>query len=502
MLSSKDQDPNQNFTINNEQINSPTLEDNSSEKNYPNNRNIHKRVKEGDDSFECEHRVSSDHPSREKNSTTGYFKNSIHRNATDNKTRHKPQVTKEVLPRSTFPPFRLTFKDTKMPSELSIIKDINRQCRISLSYGRYSSFGNKNSFLIYANSMDQYDRLMTKSTWPSMVCGLIYTLDLPSKIPTSYSVVMLNVPVQWNIEEIGNEIKKQYATIVKVERLFIKGGKPISKIRIDFSSSEELKSILKNKSILLDDANTSYKIEPYIPPTKILRCYNCQQYNDHTAINCPNKDKPVCFRCGLNHPYDPNCQNKICCAHCRQDHMAGNPSCPNKIEERYKRNVEIKINNAQQQQQQQNPLPSVWNAKSYDHLTSINAPSRTMINASESANMLTINDISKKLDVLMTKVDEISNQQLKTNKSVEKLHCTIYSCRKEIDQIRDFVFDTISPYLCELGDSLLNSCKTSDKDRLRAIHTNFKEKLKDIKKTIIIAAPSNTFSHTTCDEQS
>ena len=230
---------------------------------------------------------------------------------------------------------------------------------------------------------------------------------------------MLNVPVQWNIEEIGNETKKQYATIVKVERLFVKGGKPISKVRIDFSSSEELKSILKNKSILLDDANTSFKIQPYIPPTKILRCYNCQQYNDHTAMNCPNKGKPICFRCGLNHPYNPNCQNKICCAHCRQEHMAGNPSCPNKIEERNKRKVEIKMNNAYQQQQQQNAFPSVWTDKSYEHLTSIYAPSRKMTNTSESENMTTIVDISKKLDVLMTKVDEISIQQSKTNKIVD-----------------------------------------------------------------------------------
>ena len=81
-----------------------------------------------------------------------------------------------------------------------------------------------------------------------------------------------------------------------------------------------------------------------------------------------------------------------------------------------------------------------------------------MTNTSESENMTTIVDISKKLDVLMTKVDEISIQQSKTNKIVEKLHYSIYSCRQEIDQIRDFVFDTISPYLCELGDSLLGMC--------------------------------------------
>ncbi|CAF2034111.1 unnamed protein product [Rotaria magnacalcarata] len=501
MVSTKDKDPYQNITMNIEQNNSYMLEDNTSEKNQQNNRNIHKRIKESDDSFECEHRDSSDYQMRAKNITTQYFNNSTHRNTTANTILHMPQISNEVLPRSTFPPFRLSFNDSKLPSELSIIKDINRQCRISLSFGRYSSFGKKNSFLIYANSADQYDRLMTKSIWPTMICDRNYVLDLPSKIPTSYSIVMLNVPVQWNIEELGNDIKNQYSTIVKVERFYVKGGKPISKVRINFSSSEELKSILKNKSILLDDANTSYKIEPYIPPTKILRCYNCQQYNDHTAINCPNKDKPICFRCGLNHPYNSNCQNKICCAHCRQEHMAGNPSCPNKIEERNKRNEELKSKNVHtQHQQQQKSLPSVWTEKSYEHLTSIYSPNTGMINANENVNMITIADISNKLDVLMTKVDELSIKQLKTNKIVEKLHCTIYSCRQEIDQIRDFVFDTISPYLRELGDSFLIKCKTAEKDRLRTIHTSFKEKLEDHNKTIIVAAQSNTASNTTLNE--
>ncbi|CAF3415006.1 unnamed protein product [Rotaria socialis] len=182
--------------------------------------------------------------------------------------------------------------------------------------------------------------------------------------------------------------------------------------------------------------------------------------------------------------------------------MAGNPSCPNKIEERNKRNEELKLKNAhlQFQQQQQKSLPSVWTEKSYEHLTSIYSPNTETINANEKDNMITIADISMKLDILMTKVDEISIKQLKTNKIVEKLHCTIYSCRQEIDQIRNFVFDTISPYLRELGDSFFIKCKTAEKDRLRTLHTSFKEKLEDHNKTIVVVAQSNTASNTTLNE--
>ncbi|CAF5083644.1 unnamed protein product [Rotaria magnacalcarata] len=128
--------------------------------------------------------------------------------------------------------------------------------------------------------------------------------------------------------------------------------------------------------------------------------------------------------------------------------MAGNPSCLNKIEERNKRNEELKLKNAHLkfQQQQQKSLPSVWTEKS------------------------------------------------------RYLNEARYSYDEEIDQIRDFVFDTISPYLRELGDSFLIKCKTAEKDRLRTLHTSFKEKLEDHNKTIVVVAQSNAASNTTLNE--
>ena len=145
---------------------------------------------------------------------------------------------------------------------------------------------------------------------------------------------MLNVPTQWNVQSFRDALRQQYKTIIKCERLFDRGGRLISKIRIDFSSNRELAEILNSRCMLLDDDNISYPIEPYIAPTHILRCYNCQQYDDHIVARCPNKDKPVCFKCGQQHSYNPECLNKICCAHCKGDHMVGNPSCPKQIEAR------------------------------------------------------------------------------------------------------------------------------------------------------------------------
>ncbi|CAF0990688.1 unnamed protein product [Didymodactylos carnosus] len=158
----------------------------------------------------------------------------------------------------SFPPFRIRFKDNQYPIELAIIKAINRQCNINLTYGRYSTYNNKKSYLLYANSSSQYDSLKDLSKWPQKICDLEYELDMPNKTPTCYSIVVLNAPPQWDVYQLENDFRMQHSTVVKVERLFINGGKPILKVRVDFSDSREVTGILKQKKILLDENSTAY----------------------------------------------------------------------------------------------------------------------------------------------------------------------------------------------------------------------------------------------------
>jgi len=50
--------------------------------------------------------------------------------------------------------------------------------------------------------------------------------------------------------------------------------------------------------------------------------------------NWANKDRSICFKCGQQHIYNLEHQNKVCCVHCKGDCIAGNPNCPKKIETR------------------------------------------------------------------------------------------------------------------------------------------------------------------------
>lgn len=238
--------------------------------------------------------------------TTSYF--NTHQPLKQRRNESSMQARNESLPKQTFPPFRITLKDENQfsASELGIIKEINKHCRLNITYGRFTKTSNDQTcFLLYATTTTQFEYLMIESNWPPTINNFNYKLDLPNKIPASYSIVIQNVPNQWNTQSFGNELKQIYSSIVRVVRLYRNGGRPLSKVRVDFSSHKELSTILKSKRILLDDANTAFAIEPYLPPTRILRCYNCQVYDDHIAAHCPNKNKPVCFRCAQHHPYNP-----------------------------------------------------------------------------------------------------------------------------------------------------------------------------------------------------
>ncbi|CAF4559727.1 unnamed protein product, partial [Rotaria sp. Silwood2] len=64
---------------------------------------------------------------------------------------------------------------------------------------------------------------------------------------------------------------------------------------------------------------------------------------DHNAVQCSNKDNPICLRCAQHHLYNPNCNNFIKCAHFQGDHISGNLSCPLNSEKRQEKNQRLKI---------------------------------------------------------------------------------------------------------------------------------------------------------------
>ncbi|CAF5181505.1 unnamed protein product, partial [Rotaria magnacalcarata] len=67
-------------------------------------------------------------------------------------------------------------------------------------------------------------------------------------------------------------------------------------------------------------------LKQYHPPAKISKCMKCFSHH-HNTKEC-NSQVQLCIRCGLNHPFNNNCQNEIKCVNCDQDHYAGHSECP------------------------------------------------------------------------------------------------------------------------------------------------------------------------------
>ncbi|CAF1652858.1 unnamed protein product [Rotaria magnacalcarata] len=435
---------------------------------------------------------------REKQTTQGtettlsYF-NSNH---TLNKQSGESSIRKQIYEstsrkhhtREFFPPFRIIIKDDQYPpQDVVIIKELNKKCKLNLTYGRMSSSKTNKCYLLYCNTSAQFEYFLDKSNWPDKICDCDYTFDSPTRIPSSYSIVMLNVPTQWDVSNFCDELKLQYKTIIKGERLYVRGARPIPKIRIDFSSNKELLKILQSKRMLLDDENTSYPIEPYVAPPRILRCYICQQYDDHIAAHCPNKDKPICFKCGEQHQYNPECQNKICCVHCKGDHLAGNPNCPKKIETRELKKYQAKPLT----------LPSSylvnsnkWTGNSAQHLFGNASATSKQVN-----NNINKNDFPLQLlDTMHSNIQSVLQQQVELNRHIKEQTTQLNCQANEIIKINRTLHEVICPLLKEVTQIIYAQSNSHQKRQIDSPYNKLVDYLnqKDLNQSLVNLAQINT----------
>ena len=214
-MSARDRTPDRIFEAEGDEMENSTEEVDASSANQHSDRNMNKRVKQGDDSFEHEHRNASAQQQRANIVTT------------------------------SLPHFRQ-------------------------QSGAVGVLDKKKSFLICANSAEPSDRLMVRETRP------------------------LSTSNAYSSRE--RSLSRRYESISQRTRSWQRSS--------------------KNKRLLFDGANTSFPVELYVPPTKIRRCYNCQQYNDnryrrwarpthgegHWNIDGTIKIKLQCRQLALKHP--------------------------------------------------------------------------------------------------------------------------------------------------------------------------------------------------------
>lgn len=449
-------------------------------------------------------------PSRDLITTTSssYFNKSLASQEKTDDSSNKKQS--RVSSNQKFPPFRLLLDSTNghLPTELSIIKEINKFTHLNCTYGRFTkSKDDRTHFLLYASTVNQFEFLLKKENWPKNINDKPYALELPNKTPASYSLIVRNIPPQWDAESFGEELKIQYPTIIRTVRLFRNGGIPLAKVRIDFSSHDVISKLLQAKRIVVDDSNLAFPIEPYVLPTKVLRCYNCQAFDDHVSAHCPFKDDPICFRCAQHHPYNPKCNNQIKCVHCSGDHMAGNPSCPVKQAKRKELNhLRESSKTANKSNQELSSIPSckavdktitsAWQTNqvvssvhadfSATNCTGIQPVSTNYVS---SDNELFVNIIARLDNINCTMLDIKTQQDLLENK-IERWNERITHNQNEIQRIYRCLRDTFMPMVLEFIKIVASDSKQSSKQNL----TRIKGKLEECFSSLSSLSPENNHS--------
>ena len=269
------------------------------------------------------------------------------------------------------PPFKLEFKDRQKPMEIQVLNDlVKHNDRLNVNAASYSTHPlSPHILLVFANDSPTFEMLYESSSWPHSICGLPFKVTLPSRIPTSYSVLVNRVPREWHVDSIRPLIGQRYLSTVQVARIF-RDGQPINRIRVDFRSNDNVQTILQCSHISIDSIR--YPAVPYRPLARIDRCFRCQQFG-HKAASCANE--PKCYKCGGNHEYNRECANVVKCANCNAQHMAGSPECPVKIS--YRREKRQQQEEKRETNQQPTNLISLFSCSTVFNCSSNDGSSRS-----------------------------------------------------------------------------------------------------------------------------
>ncbi|CAF3973729.1 unnamed protein product [Rotaria sp. Silwood1] len=393
---------------------------------------------------------------------------------------------------SKFPPYSITFKrspqveqvtDRKL-LELLLVEWKDKNNYVPDITGR---FGHGKCLLIFANDETSFEELFNQQNWPTKINDCEFDLKIPRVSPSIYSLVIQQFFNSWNIEEVFEDLKTLYPTLIKLTRMYSFNNKPLNLVRADFCSLQQVKKLLDDGRITIDHMKNLVK--QYHPPAKISKCMKC--YSHHHSTNECTSQVQLCIRCSLDHPYNNNCQNEIKCINCGQDHYAGHSACPEvqQIRRQISQNqrekrTQLLINLEQDQQlhynnnnqsfpqlpstsiQQQQQQPQRYSSQPQTYASILQAqtqhqqqPHKNDRNHVYIENILTT--FSNKIEYRLQQFEErLINQVIEVEKIVDNLKST--TC-----ELETVIFETILPSIKAIQEcSFVNTRSTSTREDL------------------------------------
>ena len=145
--------------------------------------------------------------------------------------------------------------------EIQVLNDlVKHNDRLNVNAASYSTHPqSRHMLLVFANDSPTYEMLFESSSLPHSICGLAFKVTLPSRIPTSYSVLVNRVPREWHVDSIRPLIAQRYLSTVQVARIF-RDGQPINRIALTFDRTTMFRRFSNTRTFL----STAYDIRPLL----------------------------------------------------------------------------------------------------------------------------------------------------------------------------------------------------------------------------------------------
>jgi hypothetical protein len=248
------------------------------------------------------------------------FRPKVINNTDDSSARRSP-------PSSSFPPFAITFSSRPEKSPFKLIKELmafwKSKTTIDLTLINLSSrFGHEGKLLLLPRDSSTFDALQVVP-WPDRLDSISIVVNKPVTVPVHHSLVVHDICLDTDFDDVKECLEETFGrgSVIKIARLIHPSARPLWSIRVDFSSSVPVSTLLDSGFVNL--LFSRHPVKPYHFPSRVPVCFNCHQHG-HLVKEC--KNKATCARCGLDHVGE--CQASLKCVNCGGNHFPGQSACP------------------------------------------------------------------------------------------------------------------------------------------------------------------------------
>ena len=154
---------------------------------------------------------------------------------------------------------------------------------------------NKNELLLFAGNRESFALLFDDEKWPNTIKSTKFDKIRSSHLPPQFSIVVRNVPIDYDMTSFINDMKVEYPDVVNAHRITNKNHQPTTFVRVDIKNIKSIDDLLSTKYIYLNSSR--YSITEYLAPAKVLVCTKCFQIG-HFRSTCKSVME-FCRICGV-----------------------------------------------------------------------------------------------------------------------------------------------------------------------------------------------------------